>query len=86
MVAADGSSIQCQDASCPFREEQHRIALSIYIYSYSRLEEYTKTFYLRNIGKSLYLNFRKKMDNRFVFEYSDIYLRKRIRATCEFLF
>ncbi|XP_030293504.1 interleukin-12 subunit beta [Sparus aurata] len=49
VVAADGSSIQCQDASCPFREEQHRIALSIYIYSYSRLEEYTKSFYLRDI-------------------------------------
>lgn len=79
VVAADGSSIQCQDASCPFREEQHRIALSIYIYSYSRLEEYTKSFYLRDIGKWLYLNVRKKKANRFVFEYSDIYLQKRIR-------
>lgn len=72
VVAADGSSIQCQDASCPFKEEQHRIALSIYIYSYSRLEEYTETFYLRDIGKRLCFSDRTIMANMFVFEYSDI--------------
>nr|XP_046266373.1 interleukin-12 subunit beta [Scatophagus argus] len=46
---ADGSGVHCQDASCSYEEEQHRISLTIYIHSYSRLEAYTKTFYLREI-------------------------------------
>ncbi|TDH05047.1 hypothetical protein EPR50_G00139250 [Perca flavescens] len=46
---ADGSGIHCKDASCPYREEQHRVSLTIYIHSDSRLEAYTKTFYLRDI-------------------------------------
>ncbi|XP_042355896.1 interleukin-12 subunit beta [Plectropomus leopardus] len=48
---ADGSGILCQDASCPYREEQHQISLTIYIHSDSRLEAYTKAFYLREIVK-----------------------------------
>ncbi|XP_068572655.1 interleukin-12 subunit beta [Cebidichthys violaceus] len=46
---ADGSGIHCQDASCPYKEEQHRIFLTIYIRSASLLEAYTKAFYLREI-------------------------------------
>nr|XP_020455502.1 interleukin-12 subunit beta-like [Monopterus albus]XP_020455504.1 interleukin-12 subunit beta-like [Monopterus albus] len=46
---ADGSGVHCQDVSCPYKEEKHRITLTIYISSYSRLEVYTKAFYLREI-------------------------------------
>ncbi|XP_045896508.1 interleukin-12 subunit beta [Micropterus dolomieu] len=46
---ADGSGVHCQDANCPYKEEQHRISLTIYIHIDSRLEAYTKTFYLREI-------------------------------------
>uniref|UniRef100_A0A8C2WTC2 Interleukin 12B n=1 Tax=Cyclopterus lumpus TaxID=8103 RepID=A0A8C2WTC2_CYCLU len=46
---ADGSGIQCQDVSCKYEEEQHRISLSLYIHSASLLEAYTKAFYLREI-------------------------------------
>ncbi|XP_049896484.1 interleukin-12 subunit beta [Epinephelus moara] len=46
---ADGSGIHCQDASCPYKEEQHQISLTIYIHIDSRLEAYTKAFYLREI-------------------------------------
>lgn len=63
---ADGSGVRCQDASCPYNEEQHRIAFTIYIHSYSRLEEYTKSFYLREIGKSLSVDVSKKTINGFI--------------------
>ncbi|XP_026185005.1 interleukin-12 subunit beta [Mastacembelus armatus] len=46
---ADGSGVHCQDTNCPYKEEQHRISLTVYIHSYSRLEAYTKAFYLREI-------------------------------------
>ncbi|XP_031713354.1 interleukin-12 subunit beta [Anarrhichthys ocellatus] len=46
---ADGSGIHCQDASCPYKEDQHRISLTIYIRSVSLLEAYAKAFYLREI-------------------------------------
>ncbi|XP_044226833.1 interleukin-12 subunit beta isoform X2 [Thunnus albacares] len=46
---ADGSGVHCQDVNCPHEEEQHRISLKVYIHSYSRLEAYTKVFYLRDI-------------------------------------
>ncbi|XP_078122224.1 interleukin-12 subunit beta [Sander vitreus] len=46
---ADGSGIHCKDANCPYKEEQHRVSFTIYIHSDSRLEAYTKTFYLREI-------------------------------------
>lgn len=52
-LRADGSGIDCQDAHCSYQEEQHRISLSVYIRSHARLEAYTKSFYLREIGKSL---------------------------------
>lgn len=48
---ADGSGIRCQDTSCPYKEEQHRISLTIYIRSDAYLEAYTKAFYLREIGE-----------------------------------
>ncbi|XP_023285115.1 interleukin-12 subunit beta-like [Seriola lalandi dorsalis] len=46
---ADGSGVHCDYASCPYGEEQQRISLTVYIHSYSRLESYTKVFYLREI-------------------------------------
>ncbi|KAI3373820.1 hypothetical protein L3Q82_022394 [Scortum barcoo] len=46
---ADGSKVLCHDANCPYKEEQHRISLTVYIYSSARLEAYTKSFYLREI-------------------------------------
>nr|XP_040036749.1 interleukin-12 subunit beta isoform X1 [Gasterosteus aculeatus aculeatus] len=46
---ADGSGIHCQDASCPHKEEQHRIRLIVYIYIGYYLEVYTRLFYLRDI-------------------------------------
>lgn len=46
---ADGSGVHCQDANCPYKEEEHRISLTIYIHSFSRLEGYTKAFYQREI-------------------------------------
>uniref|UniRef100_A0A3Q4B8M3 Interleukin-12 subunit beta n=1 Tax=Mola mola TaxID=94237 RepID=A0A3Q4B8M3_MOLML len=46
---ADGSGVHCQDDNCPYKEEQHRIILTVYIHSYSRLEAYTKAFFLREI-------------------------------------
>ncbi|KAF3705674.1 Interleukin-12 subunit beta [Channa argus] len=48
-LSADGSGVHCKDINCPYKEEQHRISLTIYIHSYSRLEVYTKAFYLRDI-------------------------------------
>ncbi|XP_034540024.1 interleukin-12 subunit beta [Notolabrus celidotus] len=46
---ADGSGVLCRDLNCPHYEEMHSISLTVYLYSYSRLEAYTKTFYLRDI-------------------------------------
>ncbi|XP_069578540.1 interleukin-12 subunit beta [Brachyistius frenatus] len=46
---ADGSGIHCQDTDCPFKEEQHSISVTVYIHSFSLLEAYTKSFYLREI-------------------------------------
>ncbi|XP_053187035.1 interleukin-12 subunit beta [Scomber japonicus] len=48
-LSADGSGVHCQDTNCPYKEEQHRILLKVYIHSYSRLEMYPKAFYLREI-------------------------------------
>lgn len=49
---ADGAGVHCQDENCPYKEEKHPISLTVYIHSYSRLEAYTKSFYLREIGTS----------------------------------
>ncbi|XP_026228080.1 interleukin-12 subunit beta [Anabas testudineus] len=46
---ADRSGIHCRDVNCPYKEEQHRISITVYIHSNSRLEAYTKAFYLRDI-------------------------------------
>uniref|UniRef100_A0A669CEL6 Interleukin 12B n=1 Tax=Oreochromis niloticus TaxID=8128 RepID=A0A669CEL6_ORENI len=45
----DASGVRCQDAHCPYKEEQHRISVTVYIRSHARLEAYTKSFYLREI-------------------------------------
>lgn len=49
VLDADGSGIQCQDVDCPHQEEKHPIHLTIYMQSHSRLEAYTKSFYLKEI-------------------------------------
>ncbi|KAM8900402.1 interleukin-12 subunit beta [Spinachia spinachia] len=46
---ADGSGMQCQEASCSYKEEQHRINLIVYLYIHSYLEVYNTLFYLRDI-------------------------------------
>jgi len=56
VVDADGSGVRCQYVNCPYQEEQHRLSLTVYMHSYSRLEAYPKSFYLREIGKSLYFS------------------------------
>ncbi|XP_029304348.1 interleukin-12 subunit beta [Cottoperca gobio] len=48
---ANGSGIHCQDSNCPYKEEQHSISITIYIYNSALLEAYTKVFYLRDIVK-----------------------------------
>ncbi|XP_076017436.1 interleukin-12 subunit beta [Genypterus blacodes] len=45
----DGSRIDCQDADCQYKEEQHRISITVYLRSYWRLEAYTREFFLRDI-------------------------------------
>lgn len=52
----DGAGVHCQDDNCPYKEEKHPISLTVYIHSYSRLEAYTKSFYLREIGASFLSN------------------------------
>uniref|UniRef100_UPI0037E81D86 interleukin-12 subunit beta n=1 Tax=Semicossyphus pulcher TaxID=241346 RepID=UPI0037E81D86 len=49
VLDADGSGVHCSDTNCQHNEEQHSISLTLYIYSFARLEAYTKTFYLRDI-------------------------------------
>uniref|UniRef100_A0A3Q0SNL7 Interleukin 12B n=1 Tax=Amphilophus citrinellus TaxID=61819 RepID=A0A3Q0SNL7_AMPCI len=46
---ANGSGVECQNTLCSYKEEQHRISLTVYIRSHARLEAYTKSFYLREI-------------------------------------
>uniref|UniRef100_A0A667YZ83 Interleukin-12 beta central domain-containing protein n=1 Tax=Myripristis murdjan TaxID=586833 RepID=A0A667YZ83_9TELE len=52
---ADGSGVSCQDAKCIFEEERHRISVTVYIHSVSRLEGYTTAFYLRDIVRPEHL-------------------------------
>ncbi|XP_070700005.1 interleukin-12 subunit beta [Pempheris klunzingeri] len=66
---ADGSGLHCQDASCPYKEEQHPISLTIYIHSDSRLEAFTKSFYLREIVRPAKLPDLRLSDGR-VFSWS----------------
>ncbi|XP_040006930.1 interleukin-12 subunit beta [Xiphias gladius] len=69
---ADGSGVHCQDVNCPYIEEQHRISLTVYIHSYSRLEAYTKVFYLREIVRPAKLwNLRMSDGNVFSWNYPD---------------
>ncbi|KAM9331701.1 interleukin-12 subunit beta [Pholidichthys leucotaenia] len=46
---ADGSGVRCQIDYCPYKEEQHRIYLSMYIRIDYLIEHHTKSFYLREI-------------------------------------
>ncbi|XP_040908135.1 interleukin-12 subunit beta [Toxotes jaculatrix] len=69
---ADGSGVHCQDSSCPFKEEQHRISLTIYIHSHARLEAYTKGFYMREIVRPAKLsNLQLSEGNVFRWNYPD---------------
>ncbi|XP_071393967.1 interleukin-12 subunit beta [Centroberyx affinis] len=65
----DGSGVQCQDISCSFNEEQHRISLTVYIHSDSRLEAYTKAFYLREIVRPEQLPNLHYSDGAFSWDY-----------------
>uniref|UniRef100_A0AAV2J9Q0 Interleukin-12 subunit beta n=1 Tax=Knipowitschia caucasica TaxID=637954 RepID=A0AAV2J9Q0_KNICA len=49
VVEPSGSEMCCEENNCPYKEEQHRISLTLYMKSASRLEAYTKAFYLRDI-------------------------------------
>ncbi|KAJ0061668.1 hypothetical protein NL108_005811, partial [Boleophthalmus pectinirostris] len=49
VVKPDGSGMRCVDNNCPYKEEQHRISLTVYMKSVFRLEAFTKKFYLREI-------------------------------------
>ncbi|XP_068457242.1 interleukin-12 subunit beta [Clinocottus analis] len=66
---ADGLGIHCQDASCPYIEEQHRVVLTIYVHSVFLLEAYSKSFYLREIVRPERLP-NLRFSNRKVFSWS----------------
>ncbi|XP_054482303.1 interleukin-12 subunit beta [Anoplopoma fimbria] len=69
---SDGSGIQCQEANCPYKEEQHRIFVTVYIYSASLLEAYTRAFYLRDIARpDALLNIRNSNGKVFSWSYPD---------------
>ncbi|XP_071316691.1 interleukin-12 subunit beta [Trachinotus anak] len=71
-LKGDGSGVHCEDATCPYREEQHRISLTVYIHSYSRLEAYTKVFFLREIVRPAKLsNLRISEGKVFSWNYPD---------------
>lgn len=53
---ATGSGVQCQDNNCAYEEEQDPILLTIHIHSYYRMEAYTKSFFLREIGERVYFS------------------------------
>ncbi|KAM4545468.1 interleukin-12 subunit beta [Odontesthes bonariensis] len=72
VMDADGSGVHCLHANCPYQEEQHRIALTVYMHSYSRLEAYTKSFYLREIVRPAMLqNLHVSNGKVFSWEYPD---------------
>ncbi|KAG7516965.1 hypothetical protein JOB18_045040 [Solea senegalensis] len=72
VLDADGSGVHCQVLSCPYKEEQHRIYLTVYIHSYSRLEAYTKVFYLRDIVRPEELSDLRLSDGKvFTWSYPD---------------
>ncbi|XP_003971100.3 interleukin-12 subunit beta [Takifugu rubripes] len=66
---AGGSGVLCQDNSCSYKEEQHHILFTIHVHSYSRLETYTKAFYLKDIVRPGALS-NLQMDNAKVFSWS----------------
>ncbi|KAM3601845.1 uncharacterized protein V6R79_019859 [Siganus canaliculatus] len=68
----NGSGVRCQDSSCPYKEEQNPIALTVYMRSYSRLEAYTKVFYLREIVRPAKLPNLSSIDGKaFTWSYPD---------------
>ncbi|XP_029029388.2 interleukin-12 subunit beta [Betta splendens] len=72
VLDADSSGLRCEDVNCPYNEEKHRISLTLYIYSASRLEVYTKTFYLREIVRPARLPNLNVSDGRvFMWRYPD---------------
>ncbi|XP_072230872.1 interleukin-12 subunit beta [Leuresthes tenuis] len=72
VVDADGSGVHCLYVNCPYKEEQHRITLTVHMHSYSRLEAYTKSFYLREIVRPAVLqNLRVSNGKVFSWDYPD---------------
>ncbi|XP_041657836.1 interleukin-12 subunit beta [Cheilinus undulatus] len=64
VLDADGSGVRCQDTDCQHNEEQHSISITVYIRSYSLLEAYSKTFYLRDIVRPAMLPNLQTSDRR----------------------
>ncbi|KAM4726278.1 interleukin-12 subunit beta [Anableps anableps] len=78
VVDADGSGVQCQDVDCPYKEEKHPIQLIIYMHSHSRLEAYTKSFYLREIVRPEKLpNLHISCGQVFSWDYPDTWEKPR---------
>ncbi|KAM4546216.1 interleukin-12 subunit beta [Fundulus diaphanus] len=78
VVNADGSGVRCQDVSCPYKEEKHLIHLTVYMHSYSRLEAYTKSFYLRDIVRPEQLpNLHISSGQVFSWDYPDTWEKPR---------
>ncbi|XP_004076195.1 interleukin-12 subunit beta [Oryzias latipes] len=72
VLDADGLGVHCQDAACPYKEEQYRISLTVYIHSYALLEAYTKSFYLREIVRPAKLpNLRISQGKNFSWDYPE---------------
>nr|XP_019952700.1 PREDICTED: interleukin-12 subunit beta-like [Paralichthys olivaceus] len=69
---SDGSGVHCHNTTCPFKEEQHRISLTVYIRSYFRLEVYEKVFFLRDIVRPAKLSNLRISDGKvFSWNYPD---------------
>ncbi|XP_068187927.1 interleukin-12 subunit beta [Antennarius striatus] len=69
---ADGSGIHCHHANCQSEEEKHRIELTVYMYSHSRLELYATKFFLRQIVRPDKIpNLRSDNGNMFTWSYPD---------------
>ncbi|XP_051256538.1 interleukin-12 subunit beta isoform X2 [Dicentrarchus labrax] len=84
-LSANGSAIHCQDSSCPYKEEQHSISLTIYMRSYCRLEAYTKTFHLRDIVRPAKLpNLRNSDGTVFSWNYPDSWEKPETYFSLEF--
>ncbi|XP_008425699.1 interleukin-12 subunit beta [Poecilia reticulata] len=85
VLDADGSGVQCQDVDCPYKEETHQIQFTVYMHSYSRLEAYTKSFYLREIVRPENLpNLHISCGQVFSWDYPDTWEKPRTYFSLHF--